>query len=362
MVVKMVLMIILAVLMYGAISFYIWRNGRAWLAVTRLRRFKKTYTVLFLLLSLSMFIGMIPHFGIFKWIGGYWYIIVGYSLVLLPFMNLAYYLAKKRGLMAMGIIYFLFFAAVISYGSYQAFNPVVQYDHVTVNKEADRDSLKILMASDTHLGPIIGSGHLKKLTEMVEEEKPDIVLIPGDIIDDQIDTFNEENMIEFLREMEAPLGVYASPGNHDYYGNDLKELEEELEAAGIQMLMDESVEVEGSFTLVGRKDLTDDDRSSISELVNKLDHSKPIIMLDHTPVELSQAEESGVDILLSGHTHRGQVFPGNFITDWIYENDWGYLKKGNLHSFVSSGFGTWGPPLRIGTRSEVWVIEVNFDE
>lgn len=361
MVVKMVLMIILTVLIYGAISFYIWRNGRAWLEVSPLRRFKKTYTVLFLILSLSMFIGMIPHLGIFKWVGGYWFIIVGYSLVLLPFMNLAYYLARKRGLMVMGIIYFLFFTAVISYGSYQAFSPVVRYDQVEVNKEAGRDSIKIFMASDTHLGPIVGSGHLKKLAAMVEEEKPDIVLIPGDIIDDQIDTFNEENMIEIFRGMKAPLGVYVSPGNHDYYGNDLKELEEEFEAVGIQMLMDETVEVKNGFYLVGRKDLTDDNRSSISELVEGLDHSKPIIMLDHTPVELAQAEESGVDILLSGHTHRGQVFPGNLITGWIYENDWGYLKKDNLHSFVSSGFGTWGPPLRIGTRSEAWIIEVNFD-
>ena len=262
--------------------------------------------------------------------------------------------------MVMGIIYFLFFAAVISYGSYQAFSPVVRYDHVEIDKKADRDSLKILMASDTHLGPIVGSNHLEKLARIVEEEKPDVVLIPGDIIDDQIETFNEENMIDIFSEMEAPFGVYASPGNHDYYGDDLEELEEELEDGGIRMLMDEAEEIDGLY-LVGRKDLTDDKRSSIRELVEGLDQSKPVIMLDHTPVELSQAEESGVDLILSGHTHRGQVFPGNLITDWIYENDWGYLKKGNLHSFVSSGFGTWGPPLRIGSRSEVWVIDVNFN-
>ncbi|WP_455661663.1 metallophosphoesterase [Pradoshia sp.] len=361
MVVKMVLMIILAVLIYGAISFYIWWNGKAWLSVSPLRRFKRTYTFLFLLLSLSMFIGMIPHLGIFKWIGGYWYIIIGYSLILLPLFNLAYYLLKKKGLMIMGILYFLFFAGVIAYGSYQAFSPVVRYDQVEVEKEAGRESLKILMASDTHLGPIVRSGHLEKLVRIVEEEKPDIVLIPGDIIDDQIDTFNEENMIEIFGEMEPPLGVYMSPGNHDYYGDDLNELKEELEDGGIRLLMDETEEIDGLY-LVGRKDMTDDKRASISELVEGLDdQSKPIIMLDHTPMELTQAEESGVDIILSGHTHRGQVFPGNLVTDWIYENDWGHLKKGNLHSFVSSGFGTWGPPLRIGSRSEVWVIDVNFN-
>ena len=286
-------------------------------------------------------------------------IIVGYSLILLPLFNLTYYLLKKKGIMVMGITYILFFATIISYGSYMAFSPVVRYDQVNIDKKADLDSLKILMVSDTHLGPIVRSGHLEKLARIVEKEQPDIVLIPGDIIDDQIDIFNEENMIEIFREMEPPLGVYASPGNHDYYGDDLDELEEELEDGGIHMLMDETEEVDGLY-LIGRQDLTDDNRSSIKELVEGLDQSKPIIMLDHTPVELSQAEESGVDLILSGHTHRGQVFPGNLITDWIYENDWGYLKKGDLHSFVSSGFGTWGPPLRIASRSEVWVIDVNF--
>jgi len=111
---------------------------------------------------------------------------------------------------------------------------------------------------------------------------------------------------------------------------------------------------------VGRKDKTDKQRLTMSELFKVVDTSKPIILLDHQPYDLGVARDQGVDIHLAGHTHRGQLFPANLITDRIYENDWGYLKKGTMHSFVSSGFGTWGPPLRIGSRSEVMVINVSF--
>ncbi|MEH7388549.1 metallophosphoesterase, partial [Bacillus sp. JJ1521] len=112
--------------------------------------------------------------------------------------------------------------------------------------------------------------------------------------------------------------------------------------------------------IIGRNDETDKNRVEIRNLVSSLDSSKPLIMLDHQPNELDAAEANEIDLILSGHTHRGQVFPGNLITGMLYENDYGILKKGDLHSIVSSGFGTWGPPLRLGTRSEVVLINVEF--
>lgn len=89
--------------------------------------------------------------------------------------------------------------------------------------------------------------------------------------------------------------------------------------------------------------------------------TKPVILLEHQPYELSIAQQLGVDLMVSGHTHHGQVFPGNLITKAIYENDWGYVKNGDMHSIVTSGFGFWGPPIRIGTRSELISIRVQFD-
>jgi predicted MPP superfamily phosphohydrolase len=126
--------------------------------------------------------------------------------------------------------------------------------------------------------------------------------------------------------------------------------------------MDETILVNGQFYVVGRKDRSDHTRAAVDQLVKGLDQTKPIIMMDHQPYDLDIAEAGGIDLLLAGHTHRGQLAPAHLITGMIYDNDWGYLQMGKLHSLVSSGFGTWGPPLRIGSRSEVFVINVEFAE
>jgi predicted MPP superfamily phosphohydrolase len=94
--------------------------------------------------------------------------------------------------------------------------------------------------------------------------------------------------------------------------------------------------------------------------MSTVDHSKPVIVLDHQPYDLGIAADNGVDLIVSGHTHRGQIAPANLITSAIFENDWGYLQKGSLHSVVTSGFGFWGPPIRIGSQSEIVLINLKF--
>ena len=358
--VTMILMMVLSFLLYGAISYYIGYNGWVWLKAARLGRYKKWYIALVMLLSLSMFLGQIGALSWFTYAGYAWMVIVGYSLVLLPLFNLLSYILKKKGIFWMGIFYFAFFLFVFVYGSYNAWSPVVREYEVTVDKESKTGDLKVLLVSDLHLSEIVGEDHLARLVKKVEEIEPDIVMIAGDIINDNIDAYMEEDMGQTMKKITAPLGVYAIPGNHDYYGDDLEKMVKEMEKAGIKVLMDETATVADSFYVSGRNDLTDEYRVAVSELVKGLDRSKPLFMMDHTPVELDEGKENGVDIMLSGHTHRGQLAPANLITSLIYENDWGHLQKGDFHSFVSSGFGTWGPPLRIGSRSEVMVIDVHF--
>lgn len=358
--ITMILMMVLSVLLYGAISFYIGYNGWVWLKAAKLGKYKKWYIALVVLLSLSMFLGQIGALSWFTYAGYAWMVIVGYSLVLLPLFNLLSYILKKKGIFWMGISYFAFFLFVFVYGSYNAWSPVVREYEVTVDKESKTGDLKVLLVSDLHLSEIVGEDHLARLVKKVEEIEPDIVMIAGDVINDNIDAYMEEDMGQTMKKITAPLGVYAIPGNHDYYGDDLEKMVKEMDKAGIKVLMDETVTVADSFYVSGRNDLTDEYRVAVSELVKGLDRSKPLFMMDHTPVELDEGKENGVDIMLSGHTHRGQLAPANLITSLIYENDWGHLQKGDFHSFVSSGFGTWGPPLRIGSRSEVMVIDVHF--
>lgn len=355
-----ILSVLLFTLLYAAICFYVAYNGWVWLKVTRVSVNKWFYIGIVVFLSSSMILGQFITFQPLKLIGGFWIVVIGYSLILIPIANLLVYIFKRKGLFWIGTAIITFFLFVFIYGSFNAWNPVVRSYDINIDKQAERKDIKILMASDIHLGQTVGVDHLERLVKIVEEVKPDLILMPGDIIDDHIDPFIEKNMGETLGKIHAPLGVYAVPGNHDYYGNDLQKMIAEVEKAGIDVLIDEDVMIGNQFYLIGRKDLTDDNRKKVSTLIKDLDKSKPLIMMDHQPYDLDLAQRNGIDLVLFGHTHRGQLAPANIITDQIYENDWGYLQKGSLHSLVSSGFGTWGPPLRLGSRSEVMVIHLKF--
>ncbi|MGO4274331.1 metallophosphoesterase, partial [Paenibacillus sp. TAF58] len=127
---------------------------------------------------------------------------------------------------------------------------------------------------------------------------------------------------------------------------------------------DETVHVKERLYIVGRKDKaaerTPDGREALAALLEGTDSKQPIIVMDHQPYHLDKAADAGADVMLSGHTHRGQMAPNHLITRRLFELDWGYLRKGNLHAIVSSGFGTWGPPIRLGSRSEIIELTIHF--
>ncbi|MGM5629391.1 metallophosphoesterase [Apibacter raozihei] len=216
--------------------------------------------------------------------------------------------------------------------------------------------LKIVMISDLHLGFAIRKKELKEWIRKINEEKPDLLLIAGDIIDNSVRPLNYYHLEKYFKEIKAPLGTYACLGNHEYLSN-IGESISFINKTGIQLLRDSSVLVNQRFYIVGRDDRTNPARKSLSELCEGLDRSKPVILLDHQPYHLEEAQENGIDLQLSGHTHRGQVWPLSLIADAIYEDSHGYLKKRNTHIYVSSGIGIWGGRYRIGTQSEYVVIE-----
>lgn len=352
----------LFLLIYLAICFYIGYNGWVWLRESFSFRYKKSYFAIITLLSFSVFLDRLVSARVLAYLGGVWMLIIGYGLIIFPIVNILYFALKKKGAKIIGWVIIAFFGFVFIYGSYNAWNPVVRNYEIAVDKASSKSELSVLLVSDLHIGKTVGKNHIERLVEITSERNPDIILIAGDIIDDYIQPYLDENVGASMKKLKAPLGVYATSGNHDYYGDDLKALHEEMEKANIEMLADEAVIIEDSFYLVGRNDLTDEERKSMKEITKNLNKEMPIIMIDHQPDELKEASENGVDVLLSGHTHGGQVAPANIITNMIYENDWGYLQKGNLHSIVSSGFGLWGPPFRIGTQSEVVEIKIEFNQ
>ncbi len=210
-----------------------------------------------------------------------------------------------------------------------------------------RKPLKLVMLSDLHLGYHNPRTELHRWVDMINAEQPDYVLIAGDIIDMSMRPLLEENMAEEFRRIKAP--VYACLGNHEFYAG-VPEAHQFYLAAGIHLLVDEAAVVDSSLVVVGRDDRTNLHRMPIDELVTNRDLYT--IVLDHQPYNLERAEAAGVDFQLSGHTHRGQVWPISWITDRLYECSWGSHQRGATQYYVSSGIGIWGGKFRIGTQSE----------
>lgn len=229
---------------------------------------------------------------------------------------------------------------------------------IAINKELQKnDSLKIVAISDLHLGYNIGKKELQGWIRLINREEPDVVLIAGDILDSSIRPVIDEDLASDLREIKARYGVFAIMGNHDYMAG-VEKSAKFMNEANIKVLRDETVLVDSTFYIVGRDDKTNSRRKSLEQLILSVDKTKPVILLDHQPYNLEEAEKNGIDFQFSGHTHRGQVWPISLITDAIYEDSYGSLKKGNTNIYVSSGIGIWGGKFRIGTQSEYAVINI----
>jgi predicted MPP superfamily phosphohydrolase len=180
-------------------------------------------------------------------------------------------------------------------------------------------------------------------------------MIAGDILDRSMGIYTDEKLGEEFRRLQAPLGVYAIPGNHEYFGENVPEFQKLLAADGVRMLIDETLTLPG-FVLVGRNDRRGGPRQTVAELVDALpgtDKTLPLIMLDHQPYELDKSQAAGIDLQLSGHTHKGQFWPVTMFTYFMYEIHYGLLRKGSTTIIVTSGYGLWGPSLRIGSTPEI---------
>jgi hypothetical protein len=255
---------------------------------------------------------------------------------------------------------------IIFIGHLNATAPRLKVLELKINKQVpEKSELKAVLISDIHLGIINRSIRLESLVKRTNQLEAEVVFFAGDIVDEAVSLEEEEKMVGLMKQIKAPLGLYACPGNHEYYGGFAKNISY-LKKASIKVLLDEAVKVNESFFVVGRKDWTalrsGEKRLPLKEIMEKdnVDLSCPVIVLDHQPINLDEAEQAGVDLQLSGHTHAGQLFPLNLINKLIYEKNWGYLKKGQTHIYVSSGSGTWGPAVRTGSRSEIILLKIRF--
>lgn len=266
----------------------------------------------------------------------------------------------------LGLGVLLLVGSLLAYGVWNANHPRINHYDVTIKKNVPGlTQLRAVMVADIHLGVIVDNNRLEAMVSQINQLAPDIVFLAGDTIDEDVSRFVEQKMPEVLSKLKTKYGVYAVLGNHEYLGGNGQLAVEYLQQAGVKVLRDQYFNVNNQFYVVGRDDrmvdrMSGKGRLALPEVMKNIDQALPIILLDHQPYDLEQAQQSGVDLQLSGHTHHGQFFPNNFVTERIYEMDWGHLRKGEYQAIVSCGYGTWGPPIRIGNYPEIVDITITF--
>lgn len=381
----MILFVIIFFSLYGGLSYYIglrgWQGIGSSIPILNI----KVYWILFWIVSISYIAAQLlrrylPSFlsEIFEIIGGYWMAVMLYLLLILPLIDMIRFFNRRiqflparftqyeNTSLVISIFLLIFLTLLMIYGTWSGRSPKVTRYNIDINKSAgDLDKLKVVMVSDIHLGDIVDNSRLTTMVDRINELQPDIVLIPGDIIDSRLEPFTKQNMGDNFRRLKTKYGVYACIGNHDGMSGNPEVTTRELENAGIRVLRDNAILIDNKFYVIGRDDEaayrgSGGKRKDLKTILDGVDRSKPMLLLDHQPRELETTEKEGIDLQVSGHTHKGQFFPNNFITSRIFEIDYGYLKKGSLNTIVSSGFGTWGPPIRVGSRSEIVEILISF--
>jgi hypothetical protein len=342
------------------------------------------YSSVFLLLSSAFIAGKFleaGHSSLFSDIlnitGGFWMGFMLYSFLFLLASDIIFFTTRLSGILAVDQIHACRKWAVlisssaavmlIAGGFVNSLIPVVRSYEITIDKPAGGlKSLRVAAVSDIHLGSVIRARSMRKLSSALEKMKPDIVFLLGDVVDGEIGPVLRGDLLKHFTKPHAREGTFAITGNHEFIGG-AKRTIPYIESKGIKVLQDESIVIMGAIQVIGRIDrdsfrFNSKRRKSIEELTGDIDHSLPVILLDHQPLKLEESEKYGVDLQLSGHTHDGQMWPINYLTRAIYEVSHGISRKGNTWIIVSSGYGSWGPRIRSGSRSEIVLVDIHVLE
>lgn len=387
--------------LYLLVNYYILRRSLKWMGnftklLTR-KWFVIPYILIYIFVSTSMLIAFwLPSSSFqrfMKVLSNNWIGTMMYALIFMGIADLGKLIGKWTGFLSketvnsrkvfavVGSIVMICVIGLSTYGVFHAQKLKKTTYEVSIEKSTGTmRQLNAVLIADLHLGYNVGVKQVTRMVNMINEMHPDIVCIAGDIFDNDYDALDQpEKLKELLRSIQTTYGVYACYGNHDIKEallggfqvthSDKKVSDDRMDRfladANIQLLNDQTVLINDSFYLMGRLDYsnpgkTADVRKTPAEMTQFLDKTKPILAIDHQPRELHEMANAGVDIDLSGHTHDGQMFPGNLTIKFFWENACGYIKKDAMHSIVTSGVGLWGPNMRVGTDAEVVQVIVNF--
>ena len=368
---------------YTALNYYIFIRG--WQALHSLPWLKPLYLTIFIIAAYGYVFAKLLYkflpsiiYDIWLGIGAIWFAFFVYFILLLLgldiirlFNSFFHFFPKyiynnyENTKKITAIIVIALAGLIVFLGNLNKRDITIKNLNLTLPKGNGKfNELNVVMASDLHLSTIDGERLLSEIIDKINSVNPDIVLFGGDIVDDKAVILKDRGIGESFKKLNPKFGIYSITGNHEYI-NGVEPSVKFMEDYGMKVLRDDYELIDSSFYLVGREDVvmkqfTGKERKTLEEIISPFNSDHPKILLDHTPVRLEQAEKNGIDLQFSGHTHHGQIWPGNIITNMIYELSWGYLEKGKTKYYVSSGAGTWGPPVRTGSKSEIVNIKITF--
>ena len=368
---------------YTALNYYIFIRG--WQVLAAYPFLKPFYIILFILVAYSYIITKVFYkylhptvHDVLIWIGSFWFAFFVYFILSIVVIDIIRFVGfhfdlfpkfitgnyeKAKLLTAAAVIIFVSIIVIKGYINTRSIN--IKTLEIEIPKGSSQlNELNIVMAGDIHLSPINGEKLLSDIVEKINSLNPDIIFFPGDIVDDRAEVLKRLGIGESFKKLKSKYGVYASNGNHEFI-NGVEEADKYMTEFGLSVLRDEAIKIDDKFYVAAREDrsifgFTGKSRKTLEDIIAEVDKCYPVILLDHTPSGLDEAMNNGIDLQLSGHTHHGQFFPGNLITNLVYEVSWGYLKKENTNYYVTCGVGTWGPPVRNASRSEIVNIKVKF--
>lgn len=352
---------------------YFFASGLAWLFYRKQFVFLSTkYGCFFWLLltlnfllprQLSPFLPY-PFIKVLSIMGGLWFFFIYYTLLLSVLQFLIMFLIKIKikntkkifrcevllrsiGLVVIGVC--------IVIGMNKAYNPVPRYEEVTTEKLTK--PLRVVLVSDIHLGTILSKEYCETLVEKINKEKPDIVLIGGDIIDDKLEIVEREQSLQPFAKLKATNGVIAVLGNHDYFDRKSEQEVAELNKIGVSVLINQKVNLD-QINIIGLKDFSQGESvNTLKDLAvgNEAHYS---ILLEHQPRHIEAASTEDYDLYLAGHTHAGAFFPNRYFTALMHTLDYGRKTFGNMTAIVTSGYGFFGIPVRLGVNPEYVVLDL----
>lgn len=258
----------------------------------------------------------------------------------------------------------LFTVAYLGVAYYIAHHVVETHYEVVSKKDLGIDSFRVVQITDSHVGATMNGDDFYNYMIKINDTNPDIVVVTGDYIDDDTSYEDFVRACEGLGALKTNYGVYFVFGNHDkgYFNNrkyNEQDIRLELAKNNVKILEDEGIDIVGNIYLLGRQDRQVRTRLSAQDLMKEIDSNKYVIVLDHQPNDYDNESEAKMDLVISGHTHGGQVFPLKYF-DFIGSNDnfYGMETRDNTTFIVSSGIGDWAVKFKTGTVAEYVVIDI----